>query len=99
MTLFFLENQDKNGIYNVGTGRAQTWIELVTALFNALGKPVNIEFIDMPEELKGKYQYFTQANIQKIKDAGYNANINSVESGVSDYIKNYLLNKQYFGLS
>jgi ADP-L-glycero-D-manno-heptose 6-epimerase len=99
MTLFFLENQDKNGIYNVGTGKAQTWIELVTALFDALGKPVNIEFIDMPEELKGKYQYFTQASIQKIRGAGYNANINSVESGVSDYIKNYLLNKQYFGLS
>jgi ADP-L-glycero-D-manno-heptose 6-epimerase len=99
MTLFFLENQDKNGIYNVGTGRAQTWIELVTALFNALGKPVNIEFIDMPEELKGKYQYFTQASIQKIRGAGYNTNLNSVESGVSDYIKNYLLNKQYFGLS
>jgi ADP-L-glycero-D-manno-heptose 6-epimerase len=99
MTLHFLEHPDKNGIYNVGTGNAQTWIELVTALFNAVGKPVNIEFVDMPEDIRGKYQYFTQANLDKIKNAGYNKKIMDVNEGVNDYVKNYLLKDIYLGMS
>lgn len=97
MTLHFLEHRDKNGIYNVGSGKAQTWIDLVTALFNAVGKPVNIEFIDLPENLKEKYQYFTEANLTKIKSAGYNKPITSLEDGVNDYVKNYLLKSLYLG--
>lgn len=97
MTLHFLENKDKNGLYNVGSGVARTWIDLVKALFNALEKPVNIEFIDLPEQLKEKYQYFTEANLSKIKSAGYKKEINSLETGISDYVKNYLLKKQYLG--
>lgn len=99
MTLFFLEHKEKNGIYNIGTGRAQTWIELVTALFDALEKPVNIEFIDMPEDIRGKYQYFTEANMKKLGDAGYDKPIMSVRDGVMDYVKNYLLKDIYFGMS
>ncbi len=99
MTLFFLEHPDKNGIFNVGTGHAATWIELVTALFDSVGKPVNIEFIDMPEDIRGKYQYFTEANLQKMKDAGYNKPIMNVRDGVMDYVKNYLLKDIYFGMS
>ena len=99
MTLFFLEHPDKNGIFNVGTGKAQTWVELVTALFDAVGKPVNIEFIDMPEDIRGKYQYFTEANLKKMKDAGYNKPIMNVRDGVMDYVKNYLLKDIYFGMS
>lgn len=99
MTLFFLEHKERNGIYNIGTGRAQTWIELVTALFGALGKPVNIEFIDMPEEIREKYQYFTEANMKKLFSAGYNKPIMSVQDGVTDYVKNYLLKDVYFGTS
>lgn len=99
MTLYFLDNADKNGIFNVGTGKAQTWIELVTALFNAVGKPVNIEFVDMPEDIRDKYQYFTEANLQKIREAGYEKPIMSVGEGVTDYVKNYLLKDGYFGLS
>lgn len=97
MTLHFLEYRDKNGIYNVGSGKARTWIDLVTALFNAVGKPVNIEFIDLPENLKEKYQYFTEANLAKIKSAGYNKPITSLEDGVNDYVKNYLLKSLYLG--
>lgn len=95
MTLHFLEHKDKNGIYNVGSGNARTWIDLVTALFNAVGKPVNIEFIDLPENLREKYQYFTEANLSKIKSAGYIKPITSLEDGVADYVKNYLLKNLY----
>lgn len=97
MTLHFLEHKDKNGIFNVGSGKARTWIDLVTALFNAVGKPVNIEFIDLPENLKDKYQYFTEANLYKIKSADYNKTISSLEEGVNDYVKNYLLKNLYLG--
>lgn len=99
MTLHFLEHQNINGIFNVGTGRAQSWLELVNAVFNALGKPANIEFIDMPEEIKNKYQYFTQADTTKMKLTGYDKKIMNLQEGVGDYIKNYLLKNQYLGLT
>ncbi len=99
MTLYFLENENVNGLFNVGTGKAQTWVELVTALFNAVGKPVNIEFTEMPEDIREKYQYFTQANLNKIRNAGYNKRIMNVDEGVSDYVKNYLLKDVYLGMS
>lgn len=97
MTLHFLEHKDKNGIYNVGSGKARTWIDLVTALFKAVGKPVNIEFIDLPEHLRDKYQYFTEAKLNKIKSAGYNNQITSLEDGVTDYVKNYLMKNLFLG--
>jgi len=99
MTLYFLEHVSENGIYNVGTGTAQTWVELVSALFNAVGKPVNIEFVDMPEDIKDKYQYFTEANLEKIRKAGYTKAIMNVNDGVKDYVQNYLMKDAYLGLS
>jgi len=99
MTLFFLEHEDKNGIFNIGTGHAQTWIDLVTALFKSLNKPVNIEYVDMPEDIREKYQYFTEANLDKLRNAGYDKPIMNVEAGVTDYVKNYLLKEIYLGLS
>jgi ADP-L-glycero-D-manno-heptose 6-epimerase len=99
MTLHFYEHRDKNGLFNVGTGNAQTWVELVTALFDAVGKPVNIEFVDMPENIREKYQYFTEADLTKIRNAGYDKNIMNVHDGVSDYVKNYLLKDVYLGMS
>ncbi len=98
MTLYFLERQSINGIFNVGTGNARTWIDLVTALFKAMEKEVNIEFIDLPKHLAEKYQYFTEADLNKIKKAGYTNSPMSLEDGVTDYVKNYLLKNKYFGL-
>ena len=97
ITLFFLDKPDINGLYNIGTGKARKWNDLVTAIFKALNKEVNIEYIDLPEHLQEKYQYFTEANINKIKKAGFNSSITSLEDGVADYVKNYLLGKQFFG--
>lgn len=95
MTLFFLDKKDTNGIYNVGSGKARTWNDLVTALFNALDKPVNIEYIELPEHLVEKYQYFTEAEMNKIKKAGYTHPLKELEDGVTDYVKNYLLKDGY----
>jgi ADP-L-glycero-D-manno-heptose 6-epimerase len=98
MTLWFLKNKDKNGLYNVGSGKARTWNDLVTALFNALDKPININYIDMPKHLEHKYQYFTEAKMGKIRKAGYTKTLQSLEEGVTDYVKNYLLKEKYFGV-
>ena len=97
MTLFFLDNADKNGIYNIGSGNARTWKDLVTAIFTAMEKPVEIEYIDLPKNLSQKYQYFTEADLTKIKKAGYSKSISSLENGVTDYVKNYLLKENYLG--
>jgi ADP-L-glycero-D-manno-heptose 6-epimerase len=97
MTLFFLDHPDKNGLYNAGSGKAETWNTLVTALFKAMNKEVNIEYIDMPEHLVEKYQYFTEATMEKIKKAGYSKPLLSLEDGVTDYVKNYLLKNKFLG--
>ncbi len=97
MTLFFLDNPDKNGIYNIGSGNARTWKDLVTAIFNAMEAPVNIEYIALPKSLAKKYQYFTEANLSKIKKAGYSKSLSLLEDGVTDYVKNYLLKESYLG--
>lgn len=97
MTLHFLEHRDKNGLYNVGTGKARTWVDLVSSIFKSMNLEPNIEFIDMPNELKGKYQYFTEANIEKIRSAGYNNKITSLEDAVDDYVKEYLIKEKMLG--
>ena len=98
MTLYFLDHRNKHGLFNVGSGKARTWNDLVSALFNAMNMPVNIEYIDLPEHLADKYQYFTEAKLSKIKRAGYKDEIASLENGVIDYVKNYLLGKLYLGM-
>lgn len=97
MTLYFLEHPDKNGIFNVGAGKARTWNDLVISLFRATGKPVNIEYFDLPLHLAEKYQYFTEANLSKIKLAGYKNLTTELEAGVTDYVKNYLLKNSFLG--
>lgn len=97
MTLFFLENRDKNGIYNIGSGRARTWNDLVNAIFSALNQTPQIEYVEMPEVLRNKYQYFTEANPGKIVEAGYNKPATSLEDGVKDYVNNYLREGKYLG--
>jgi ADP-L-glycero-D-manno-heptose 6-epimerase len=97
MTLFFLDKPKVNGLFNLGTGKSRTWNDLVTSIFKALNKQVNIEYIDLPEHLHEKYQYFTEANINKIKKGGFNLPITTLEDGITDYVKNYLFGKQYLG--
>lgn len=97
MTLFFLKNKSKNGIYNIGTGRANSWNNLAGAVFNAMNKKVNIEYVDMPEEIRDKYQYHTEANLTKLRDAGYDKEIMNLEDGINDYVKNYMVPGKYLG--
>jgi len=79
----------KGGLFNCGTGKARTWKDLVTAVFTAMKLPVQIEFIAMPEQLQGKYQYFTEAAMTKLRSAGYTAEFYSLEDAVADYIATY----------
>lgn len=91
MTCAFLEN-DQGGIYNIGTGRASTWNELAKAVFKAIEAQANIEYIDMPKDLIGKYQNYTRADMQKTSNVlNNNAICNSLEDSVIDYVRNYLL--------
>ncbi len=93
-TYYFLEVRDKNGIYNIGTGRARTWNDLAFALFKALGIPPKIEYFDMPEKLRDKYQYFTEADTAKLRCAGYKKDFTSLEDAVKEYA-GFLKNKTY----
>jgi len=97
MTLHFLTHKENSGLFNIGSGKARTWKDLVTALFSAMDIPTNIEYIDLPEHLADKYQYFTEAKLTKIKKAGYKKPLTSLEDGVADYVKNYLMGKMYLG--
>lgn len=88
---WLLENPRANGIFNVGSGRARTWNDLARAVFAALGLPEDIRYIEMPEVLKGKYQYFTEADLGSLKKAGYPLErFHSLEEGVRDYVCAYL---------
>lgn len=80
-----------NGIYNVGTGQARAFKDLATAVMTSMGKTPHITYIDMPDDLKGKYQYFTEANMAKLRATGYTQPFHSLEEGVQDYVQNYLL--------
>lgn len=90
VTLFFALDCNQGGLFNCGAGQARTWIDLANALFAAMDRKPDIRFIEMPEILKGKYQYFTQADATKLQAAGYEAPFATVEEGVRDYVKSYL---------
>ena len=95
MTLFFLDNPQIAGLYNIGTGKARNWNDLASAVFVAMGKPVNIEYIDMPDSIRNQYQYFTQAEMSKLNNAGYKKQIISLEDAIKDYVQNYLQKDGY----
>jgi len=80
-----------SGLYNLGTGQARSFYDLASAVMNSMGLSPKIEFIDMPQDLQGKYQYFTQADMQKLKQTGYQQPFQTLEQGVADYVKNYLM--------
>ena len=90
--IFFLNNNNFSGLYNVGTGNAETFKALAEALLiNTKGQPDDIKYIEMPNDLKGKYQYYTQATMNKINSIGFNDNFMNLKEGVTDYLENYLL--------
>jgi ADP-L-glycero-D-manno-heptose 6-epimerase len=91
MTLHLATNPAANGIFNIGSGEARTWNELARAVFAALGREPRVEYIEMPESIREKYQYFTQADIGKLRAAGYDAPVTSLEDAVRDYVVNYLV--------
>ncbi|MFB6346099.1 MAG: ADP-glyceromanno-heptose 6-epimerase [bacterium] len=90
MTLFFMENPEVNGIYNIGTGTARTFDDLAKSIFDALDKPVDIEYFDMPEDIRPNYQYYTQADLTKLRNAGFTDELHTLEEGIKDYVINYL---------
>lgn len=96
VTDWLLHQLPKNGIYNLGTGHARTFIELAEAIFKTLSMPKEIHFIDTPLDIREKYQYFTEAKMQKLHNIGYPGNFFTLEEGVEDYIKNYLSKQTIF---
>ena len=81
------------GLFNCGTGKARTWVDLVTAVFHSMGKEPNIQFVEMPDVLRGKYQYFTEATTEKLRKAGYMRTFTSLEDGVAEYVRGYLMQR------
>ena len=90
-------NKEAHGLFNIGSGRAETWNALAEAAFAALGKPCNIEYIEMPEHLRSKYQYYTCADMDKLRAAGYTEEATSLKDSVHDYLVNYCLQGKYLG--
>ncbi|PIT97768.1 MAG: ADP-glyceromanno-heptose 6-epimerase [Candidatus Andersenbacteria bacterium CG10_big_fil_rev_8_21_14_0_10_54_11] len=95
-TLHFLENREAAGVFNIGTGKARNWNSMARAMFAAEGKRLDIKYIDMPANLAKQYQDFTQADISKLRAAGFGADMLSLEDAVEDYIVNYLREHQHY---
>jgi ADP-L-glycero-D-manno-heptose 6-epimerase len=91
MTLHLAADPRAKGLFNIGSGGARSWIDLANAVFSALEKKPNIKFIEMPAAIRDKYQYFTEANLARLRKAGYDAPVTSLEKAVADYVRNYLL--------
>jgi len=92
---FFMHNRKNPGIYNVGNGKARTFLDLTRAVFYALDKQENITFIDTPEDIRDKYQYFTEAKMDKLYRVGYHKSFHTLENGIKDYVRNYLMAGKY----
>jgi ADP-L-glycero-D-manno-heptose 6-epimerase len=92
-TSHFIDHAAESGLYNIGTGKARAFRDLSVAVMKNMEREPNIEFIDMPEDLRGKYQYFTEAGMDKLKQAGYSRPFMELEDGVADYVRNYLVHE------
>ncbi len=92
---FLMNHSVNSGIYNLGTGKARSFLDLATATFHAMEKTVNIQFIDTPVDIRDKYQYFTEAKMDKLRNAGYVAEFTSLEDGISDYVRKYLMKNAF----
>jgi ADP-L-glycero-D-manno-heptose 6-epimerase len=93
---FLMLHRQHSGLYNLGTGQARTFYDLAAATFKALNLAPNIEYVDMPEDIRDKYQYFTEANMEKLKSIGYTDKFYSLEDGVFDYVTQYLATNTYY---
>ncbi len=94
--MFFMNHRKDSGIYNLGTGKARTFLDLTRNTFKAMGIDENISFVDTPEDIRDKYQYFTEAKMEKLRKIGYTKEFHTLEEGVEDYVKNYLIGKNYY---
>ena len=92
---YLIEDRPATGIYNVGVGIGRTFNELVQSTFSAMNKPVNIEYIDTPVDIRDKYQYYTCADITRLRRIGFTAPMSTLEDGVEDYVKNYLMTSSF----
>jgi len=93
--LFLMHNRNHQGIYNLGTGKARSFVDLVNSTFKALDLEPNIEFVDMPLDIRENYQYFTEAKMDKLRSIGYDDAFTSLETGVADYVQHYLKNRKH----
>ena len=93
---FFLHHRKDSGLYNLGTGKARAFLDLAKATFKGMDVKEEISFIDTPGDIRDKYQYFTQANMSKLKSIGYNKSFHTLEEGVADYVGSYLLKNRYY---
>ncbi|HLG02111.1 MAG TPA: ADP-glyceromanno-heptose 6-epimerase [Bacteroidia bacterium] len=94
--VFLYKKHPASGIYNLGTGKSRTFLDLARATFSAMGNEEKIQFIDTPADIRDKYQYFTEANMTKLRNAGYDKPFTSLEEGVKEYVQNYLMRKKYY---
>lgn len=92
---FLMEEQPQSGLYNLGTGKARTFLDLVKSTFTAMNQSEKISFIDTPIDIRDKYQYFTEANMKKLETVGYDQSFTSLEEGIADYVTHFLVNKTY----
>ena len=93
---WFMDNRVRSGLYNAGTGKARTFNDLVLAVFNALELKPDIQYIDMPEDIRETYQYFTEADMTKLRKAGYEKDFYSLEEGVTEYVRDFLVEHRYY---
>lgn len=93
---YLMTHKPKSSIYNLGSGKARSFYDLASATFIAMGKEINIEYVDIPIDIRDKYQYFTEASMDKLKSVGYDKPFYTLEDGVKDYVQNYLMKQSYF---
>ncbi|MFT4754667.1 MAG: ADP-L-glycero-D-manno-heptose 6-epimerase [Salibacteraceae bacterium] len=94
--MFHMEKRDHSGLYNLGTGKSRTFYDLAAATFRALDLEPKISFVPTPEDIRDKYQYFTEATVEKLRAAGYDKPFTELEDGINDYVKNYLSSQSYY---
>jgi ADP-L-glycero-D-manno-heptose 6-epimerase len=94
--LFLMQHRKDSGLYNLGSGKARTFFDLTRNTFKAMGKSEDISFIPTPEDIRDKYQYFTEADMTKLRSIGYTTPFHTLEEGVSDYVQNYLQTGEYY---